>query len=168
MPYFSRLTDIVTCNLSAILQEADDPAAVLDEILREMDQGLVASQRSVRTATDNLRKINDDIDRQRAEVEHWSAEAKQRLQAGDEAAARSALLRKNEAASLIGGLDQSRVAAEATLQQLTTTYHAIHARLSDARRRQAELTGDQIAAVDPPSDLAGDIDAELEALRAEL
>ena len=37
MPYFSRLTDIVTCNLTEILITAENPAVTLREILYEME-----------------------------------------------------------------------------------------------------------------------------------
>ena len=168
MPYFSRLTDIVTCNLTAILEGADDPAAALDEIVREMDQGLVASRRSVKTATANVEAIERDIERQQTDLTHWQAEAKRSLQGGDEAAAKSALMRKKETQSLIDGLQQSLAAAHATRDQLTTTYRALHARMADARRRQAELSGEAATPLAAPDELASEIDAELEALRAEL
>ena len=168
MPYFSRLTDIVTCNLTAILEGADDPVVALDEIVREMDQGLAASRRSVTTATGIVESIAADIQRQQADAAHWQAEAKASLQAGDETAAKQALVRRKETLALIEGLEQSHTAAVATLDQLTTTYHALHARIADARRRQAELTGQPADATPPLEGVDESIDAELEALRSEL
>ena len=35
MPYFSRLTDIVTCSLTEILDSSDDPQTTLKEVLEE-------------------------------------------------------------------------------------------------------------------------------------
>lgn len=167
MPYFSRLTDIVTCDLTAILDAADDPSAALDEILREMDQGLEAAKRSVRTARLSVEQIERDIARQQREVEHWIAEAKRSLQADDEPAARTALLRKKEAESLIEGLNQSLAAAVATREQLVTTYHALHARMSDAKRKHAEISGEQTEQSAPADDkIASEIDAELAAMRS--
>ena len=168
MPYFSRLTDIVTCNLTAILEEADDPVVALDEIVREMDQGLAASRRSVQTATASVESITRDIERQQTDAEHWQAEAKASLQAGNESAAKQALVRRKETLALIDGLRQSHNAAVATLEQLTTTYHALHARIADARRRQAELTGQPAPPTPTPEGTDESIDAELEALRSEL
>ena len=40
MTYFSRLTDIVTCNLTKLLAEADDPAVALQEIIDGTPSGL--------------------------------------------------------------------------------------------------------------------------------
>ena len=36
MSFFSRLTDIVTCNISQLLAQAEDPQAVIAEIIREI------------------------------------------------------------------------------------------------------------------------------------
>ena len=167
MPYFSRLTDIVTCDLTAILDAADNPGAALEEIVREMDQGLAAAKRSVRTAKLNVEQIERDIQREQNEVAHWIEEAKRCLASNDDAGARAALLRKKEAESLIEGLNQSLAAAVATREQLNTTFHALHARMSDAKRKQAELSGEEFNPSQPPDDeTASEIDAELAAMRS--
>ena len=38
MPHFSRLTDIITCNLTVILNESSDPAITLREIIDENER----------------------------------------------------------------------------------------------------------------------------------
>ena len=44
MSYFSRLTDIVTCNLSEILAKESDPATALKRIVAEMEEGLLTKR----------------------------------------------------------------------------------------------------------------------------
>ena len=61
MSYFSRLTDIVTCNLSAILAEAEDPGATLEEIIEEMRTGIESARRSVKTAATNEVRVCEEI-----------------------------------------------------------------------------------------------------------
>ena len=53
MTYFSRLTDIVTCNLTRLLAEADDTVAALQEIIAEMEAGMAGARRSMQTAQGN-------------------------------------------------------------------------------------------------------------------
>jgi phage shock protein A len=139
MPYFSRLTDIVTCNLSSILAHADDPRQALEEVLREMNEGLAGAERSVRTAGENVGRIEDEIGEQRAAAANWVREAEQALQAGNEEQARQALVRKHEVEDLIAGLEQQLQAAVATRDHLRTMLSAIQARHADARRRLDEL-----------------------------
>ncbi|MCA9055519.1 MAG: PspA/IM30 family protein [Planctomycetaceae bacterium] len=146
MPFFSRLTDIVTCNLTSILAAAEDPEAALREIIHEMEQGVAGAQRSMKTAGDNETRLRAEIDEQRRQGEYWVAQARQNLQADNEEQARLDLLRKHEADNLTAGLEMQLKAATATREHLTTTFHALEARLADARRRlDSLLAGDDVA-----------------------
>ena len=140
MAYFSRLTDIVTCNLNHLLAEETDPGAALQGIIGEMQEGLAGAKRSVATATADHKRLTKELAEHRAEIEDWVAQAKEYLQAGNEDQARLALYRKNEVADLVAGLEQQLEAAQATRDHLMTTLRAIEARLADAERRQCELT----------------------------
>ena len=51
MSYFSRLTDIVTCNIGDMLRREDDPKGAIRRIIEEMEEGLGGARRSVATAT---------------------------------------------------------------------------------------------------------------------
>jgi phage shock protein A len=178
MSYFSRLTDIVTCNLSALLAEADDPVAALQDIIAEMREGLAGARRSVATATASEQRLAGEIDEYRRQAEYWDGKARSELLAAREGEARNCLLRKKELQDLIAGLEHEHRAAQATKDHLTTMFHALEARLAEALRRQEEMG--QVpplaasAAVDfgPPSqphdDIHRHVDDELEALKRQL
>lgn len=135
MTYFSRLTDIVTCNLTTLLKEAEDPRATLAQIIQEMRDGVAGAQRSAATAARNLEKVDTEISEQQSQIEYWLADARRHLADHDEAAARQALVRKKDVEALIAGLEQQRNAARATRDHLQTTLAALKARLHDAERR---------------------------------
>jgi phage shock protein A len=176
MTYFSRLTDIVTCNLTDLLTQADDPIATLDEIVLEMEEGLAGARRSVNTAAKNAERLRGEIDAQRNQVTIWKESARQALVAGREDEARIALSRKQELEDVAAGLEQEYGAAVATRDHLETTLRALQARLMDARRKRAEMTGDTLpeepeaihAAPDPLGDRNRSIEDELAALKREL
>ena len=181
MSYFSRLTDIVTCNLTKILAEESDPQAAIEQLIYEMEEGLAGAKRSVATATASFERLNGELDEHRTQSSHWGDQAKQELTAGNEEQARLALVRKHEVDDLIAGLEQQLSAANATREHLTTTQRALNARLSEARRKQHQLSAeladgtshDQPASIDPTSGSTDatrtqQIDSELEALKREL
>jgi phage shock protein A len=179
MSYFSRLTDIVTCNLSEILAREADQRSALTQIVAEMNEGLSGARRSVQTAAAAEERLLADIAEQRRQIDHWMNAAKEHLQTGREDQARLALLRKQEVADLIAGLEQQHQAAVATREHLTTTLHALEARLADALRRQRELDqpAARAAAFSPPEAAvtvsvdqtrAQRVEAELESLKREL
>ncbi len=180
MPYFSRLTDIVTCRLSEILERVPDPLHALPEIIREMEEGIQGAQRSVRTSSDNVARLEGEIAEQRTSAGDWRNQAKAALGSGQDDQARLALLRKREVEDLIAGLEQQLNAAIATQTHLKTMLHALEARMADARRRLKELSAGIAAAPEtaphPSMDWdmtsrsrsMSDVESELEVLRREL
>ena len=138
MPYFSRLTEIVTCNLTALLDGATDREATLEEIIGEMQEGISGAQRSVRTAGNNVTKVECEISEQLIQSGEWMSKARQALENNREDLARQALSRKKEVENLIAGLEQQLHAAVSTRDHLKTTLHALEARLSDAQRRRTK------------------------------
>jgi phage shock protein A len=175
MSYFSRLTDIVTCNLSDLLSQAPDPKAALEQILREMDEGLAGARRSVTAAAANAERMARDIQEHRDLAASWGAKAKEHLVAGRENDARQALIRKREVEDLIAGLEQQHHSAVATRDHLATMQRAVEARYAEALRKRAALAGDAAAPLAsapplpaPPDDRLSQVDAELEALKREL
>lgn len=179
MSYFSRLTDIVTCNLSHLLAQAEDPQAAIALIILEMREGLSGAQRSVSTASASEERLKVEIDAHREQVEMWSSKAKEMLLAGNEADARQSLLRKREVEDLIAGLSQQHKAAVATREHLATMQRALEARLAEALRRQEslgiatfknqpEIPAYLTASNSCVQDRHHEVDAELEALKREL
>jgi phage shock protein A len=173
MTYFSRLTDIVTCNLTKLLAEADDPAAALQEIIAEMDAGMAGARRSMQTAQRNEDRIRSEVEEHSGQITHWSDKAKEHLVAGSDDQARLALVRKREVEDLVAGLEQQLVAAEQTREHLATTFRALEARLAEARRRQqggadGEESAGGNSATASDSAASSEIEDELAALKREL
>jgi phage shock protein A len=176
MSYFSRLTDIVTCNLSDLLSKSPDPQAAIEQILREMDEGLSGARRTVATATANEERLAREVEEHRIFAATWAEKAKEHLRQHREDDARQALLRKREVEDLLAGLMQQHQSAVATREHLATMHRAIEARYAEAQRKRAALCGD--APVDTPAtpttpvthaaDRLSQVDAELEALKREL
>lgn len=189
MTYFSRLSDIVTCNLNDLLAEESDPRSAVLVILREMEAGVAGANRAVATATANEQQISREIDEHHDQVLFWRDKAREELGNGRDESARRALMRKREVEDLIAGLEQQREAAVSTREQLETTKRALDARLAEARRLQDELirqqttssTGDTVTDALSETQVIDDADAssedsgrdpaiedELDALRREL
>jgi len=178
MSYFSRLTDIVTCNLSQLLAEAKDPHAAIEQILREMEEGLAGARRSVTTATNNENRLSGEMQQHRQQADDWANQAKEHLRNSAEGPARQCLLRKREVEDLLAGLQQQHQSAVATREHLSTMHRALEARMAEALRKRATLRGESDPAAALPLDVVeaapfgmerhSQVDAELEALKREL
>jgi phage shock protein A len=179
MPHFSRLTDIITCSLTEILAAAAEPAVTLQEIIEEMNEGLAACRRNVRTSTDNSERLKREIAEYETQVVVWKDRAKQNLAGSDEDAARNSLRRKVEVEDLIAGLRPELDAAVSASQHMLRIQKALDARLAEAVRKLEELTG-QTPSIRLESETAvhsaaaaaqkrsSAVEAELEALRREM
>jgi phage shock protein A len=174
MTYFSRLTDIVTCNLSRLLESASDPCRAIDDIIREMEEGLAGAKRSVGAARGAEDRIRAELNQHRDQIELWGTRARNEVAEHNEVAARQSLLRKRELLHLVEGLEQQQEAHRNTVNHLLTMQRALEARLSEALRKRCELhSGDlaRLASGDsaPCSDEAHQhIELEMEALRREV
>jgi phage shock protein A len=158
MSYFSRLTDIVTCNLTEILARESDPQSAIETIVREMEEGLAGAKRSVATANGSVARLDREIGEHQVQADHWMEQAKAELQKGNEAGARTALMRKQEIEDLVAGLKQQQAAAIATRDHLQTMLRALEARLTEARRKHRQL--EQGLTEETPAELEADLEAD--------
>lgn len=179
MPHFSRLTDIITCSLTEIIDNADSPIETLREVIGEMTEGLAACRRTVRTSSANWKRLQSEIEQYQQQINAWMEKAREALAAGDEDAARSSVTRKQELDHLIQGLEPERRAAHETWQNMLRIQRALEARHAEAVRRLSELTGEPATvplesetavhdAQAAEADRADEVEAELAALRRQL
>jgi phage shock protein A len=179
MPHFSRLTDIITCSLTDILNAAANPAVTLQEIIGEMNEGLAACRRNVHTSTSNGDRLKCEIAEYENQVVEWKSRAKQNLEDGNEDAARNSLRRKVEVEDLIAGLRPELDAAVSASQHMLRIQKALEARYSEALRKLEELTGQPpslplesetaiLSANAAAQKHSSTVEAELEALRREI
>lgn len=179
MPHFSRLTDIVTCSLTEILDESEDPQSTLQEVIEEMQEGLTSARRVARTSQTNRDSLQKEIAGHSTQVAEWVVKAKASLSSGNETAAREALTRKVEIEDLIDGLKPELEASESNYQNMLRIQKALEARHAEATRRLEEMTGQPTeirlesetavhAITQSQQEKSSEVEAELEALRKEL
>ena len=178
MSYFTRLTDIVTCNLSDLLDGESDPKVAITQIIVEIERGLASAERSMTTASSTRERLRRELDEHRERIDHWNDQARNWLKTGDERQARLSLICKSEVEDLVAGLTQQLDAAIATCDHMSTTFRALQARLAEAGRRKQGLAqgatpaeSETVVPREPESvdsTRAERIEEELSRLRAEL
>jgi phage shock protein A len=94
MGIFDRMGKVISSNVNALLDKAEDPKKSLDLIVEEMKDQLRAAKKEMVdgvAAEKVLRKKVDELD---ADVERWEKRAELALKAEDEKLAREALVQK--------------------------------------------------------------------------
>ena len=178
MSYFTRLTDIVTCNLSDLLDGESDPQVAITQIIVEIERGVASAERSMTTASSTRERLRRELDEHRERIDHWNDQARNWLKTGDERQARLSLICKSEVEDLVAGLTQQLDAAIATCDHMSTTFRALQTRLAEAGRRKqglaqgATLAESETVVPREPESVdsarAERIEDELSRLRAEL
>ncbi|HRI62904.1 MAG TPA: PspA/IM30 family protein [Polyangium sp.] len=96
MGIFDRMGKVISSNVNALLDKAEDPKKSVDLIVEEMKEQIRAAKKELVEAVAAekvLRKKVDDLD---ADVQKWERRAELALKAEDEALARDALVQKKK------------------------------------------------------------------------
>jgi phage shock protein A len=139
MNLFRRISDILEANFNTLLDRLEDPAAMVAQVLREMEDGVVEARGYAAAAIAAERQLARELAQQRREAEHWQARARQALAAGREDLARQALVRKAEHEDLGGTVEAQAAAARRATDQVKADLRTLEGRLAEARQRQRTL-----------------------------
>ena len=96
MGVFTRFKDIISSNINALLDEAEDPKKMLRMMIQEMEDTLIELKSSCSMKMASKEELEDDIEIAQKKVERWAERAKKALSAGEEELAREALLEKRK------------------------------------------------------------------------
>jgi phage shock protein A len=146
MGIFARLSDLITANINALLDQVEDPERMLAQALREMEQALALARRHAAAAIAAERRLARELTQNRARAAHWKEQAQTALAGGREDLARQALACMVEHADLARALEGQHATALETSAEVRGALRALEARLADARRRQRALVARHRAA----------------------
>ncbi len=174
-----RISDLISANVNAMLDKAEDPEKMANEYLRQLTNELYEVRTSVAAAMADETKLEQRRIAAQAEVTQWETKAEAALRAQDEELAKAALSRKVQAQKLAQQYEQQERAQEEqvnamqeALVQLETRIAEVkakkeliiakknRARTQEALQRTAQRMG-KISAVDKLDQLEERVDDEL-------
>ena len=139
MSVFSRMTDIVNSNITALLDKAEDPEKMVRLIIGEMEDTLVEVRTtSARAIADKkeLARRRDQLEREGAD---WEAKAELAIAKDRDDLARAALVEKSKADEAVAAVAGELVVLEETLAKLNDDIHALQAKIKDVKAREAAI-----------------------------
>jgi phage shock protein A len=139
MGVFTRLSDIISSNVNALLDKAEDPEKMIAQVVREMEEGLANAKRYAATAIAGERRLGRELDQNRAQAAFWEGKARTAVAQGRDDLARRMLARKKEHADLVQCLAAQHGEAVQTSGNVRAAVRGLEARLAEARRKQRSL-----------------------------
>jgi phage shock protein A len=111
MGILSRFTDIISANINALLDKAEDPAKMVDQYLRKMTDDLASVKQETAGVMAEESRTQRLVDENNKEVSKYEELAKKALLAGNEDDARVFLAKKQEFDDLGASLGTAYAAA---------------------------------------------------------
>jgi len=168
MGIMDRLSRLIRANINDLIDRAEDPEKMIDQILRDMETNIQQARQQVAAMIAQEKELEADLNETRKLASEWAAKAKRAVDAGKDDLAREALRRKRDNESNAAIYEQQLTVQQQAvdklkdqLRQLEAKYQATLSRRDTliARHRAARATA-QVAETltsfspfDPTADL---------------
>ncbi|GII97653.1 phage shock protein A (PspA) family protein [Sediminihabitans luteus] len=157
---FGRIAQLTKANVNALIDSAEDPEKMLDQLVRDFTNNIADAEQAVAQTIGNLRLAEQDHAQDVAAVAEWggkagaaSTRADAYRAAGDtanadkfDALAKVALGRQIQAEREVAEAEPSIAAQRETVARLTTGLEQMKAKLVDLRARRDSLVARQKSA----------------------
>ena len=146
MGIFTRFRDIISSNINAMLDKAEDPEKLIKLIIREMEDTLIELKASCAGTMANCKKIQRQLDESEARESEWEERAALAVQKGRDDLAREALLEKRQFVYRAGRFKKELEEHNGLVAQYQGDIRQLEDKLSSAREKQRTLVQRQIHA----------------------
>ncbi len=136
MSILGRIKDLISANINAMLDRAEDPEKMANEYLRQLTNELYEARTGVAQAMADETRLEQRRIAAEAEVEQWQVKAERALRAGDEALAKAALARKVQAQKLAEQYRAQEKAQEEQVEALQQALIDLETRIAEVKARK--------------------------------
>ncbi|QJT10048.1 phage shock protein PspA [Oceanidesulfovibrio marinus] len=146
MGIFTRFKDIVSANINAMLDRAEDPEKLIKLMVREMEDTLVELKSACAATMADRSRAAREMDDVQERVDTWAARAELAVQKGRDDLAREALMEKRRHQERADHLDEELTKLDALVEQSQDDIHALEDKLEHAREKKRLLVQRHIRA----------------------
>ncbi|MBN2417859.1 MAG: phage shock protein PspA, partial [Deltaproteobacteria bacterium] len=139
MGIFTRFRDIISSNINAMLDKAEDPEKLIKLMIREMEDTLVELKASCAGVMAASKKLERNIDEVKGRVEYWAEKAPLAVSKGRDDLAREALIQKRKYAERVADLETELKEHEALIDEYQNDIRQLEEKLAGAREKQRML-----------------------------
>ena len=139
MGIFDRTGQILRANINDLLNHAEDPEKMLNQILRDMEDALRQGQAQVAEQIAQAKMIQADLDSAKKKSSEWSQKAELAVSKGMDDLAREALHRQSDFDAQVGVYEKQLEAQQQAVQKLKGDLATLESKYDEARRNKDVL-----------------------------
>lgn len=143
MGLFSRLGTLIRSNINELINKAEDPEKMLNQVLVDMKSQLVEAKKQVAVAIADEKRLKKQYEQEAAKAAEWERKAMLAVRAGDDGLARAALARKTEHDEVAETLKQQWEAQKQSVEQLKGALRGLDNKIEEAKRKRNILVSRQ-------------------------
>ncbi len=139
MGILNRISTITRANLNAILDQAEDPEKMLDQLIRDMRDGIQQARTEVAKMIADEKELQANYQRSQQLADEWQSKAELAVQKGAEDLAREALRRKIDYANNARVYQSQWEAQHQAVEKAKTDLHDLEEKYDSALRNREAL-----------------------------
>lgn len=139
MGVFSRISDIVSSNINAALDRAENPERMIKQMIHEMEDTLVEARASAARLIADRKGIERRVKRIETAEADWQAKAELAITKGRDDLARAALAERAALAKDRGAMSEELDSLDEDLDRFDADIQKLEERLRETRAKQKAL-----------------------------
>src|SRR6266705_3641698 len=143
MGIFDRLSTLIRSNINDLINRAEDPEKMLNQLIVDMRTQLAKAKQQVAAAIADEKRLAAQVDQEKQAAEDWEKRAVLAVQEGRDDTAKQALLRHNEHAQGALQFYDSWIKHREETERLKVSLRQLNDRIEDARRKKNILIARQ-------------------------
>ncbi|GAB1456425.1 MAG: PspA/IM30 family protein [Spirochaetia bacterium] len=136
MGIFDRMKTVISSNINDMINKAENPEKMLNQLVIEMNQQMIESKKSVAMAIADEKKIERELLEQQRLAGEWERKAVIAVKASRDDLAKEALLRKQEAETYYLQLKPQWESQRASVEKLKETLRQLQNKIDEASRKK--------------------------------
>ena len=139
MGIFTRFRDIISSNINAMLDKAEDPDKLVKLMIREMEDTLIEIKASCAGVMAGSKKIRRQLEEVESHVRYWEDKAPIAVSKGRDDLAREALMEKRKYKDSADALNRELTEHQTLIEEYQNDIRQLESKLAAAREKQRTL-----------------------------
>ena len=139
MSMLQRFKDIMSSNINALLDKAEDPEKMIDQMIRNLQSDLGKVKSETATVMAEEARLNRQLTELKAEEEKMITYAKKALQAGSDDDAKLFLEKKNSIQNKASEVETRLISARQNSQNMKAMHDKLSSQVADLNARKNDI-----------------------------